>query len=652
MDEIITFFMAYRTLFKPLAIGSMEVKNRLVMPPMVRNYASKSGLVTNQYIDHISTIAKGGVGMMILEASYISPEGRGFTKELAIDRDTAIPGLKKLAKAAHKHKAKIGIQLYHAGRQTTSAKSGYQPVAPSPIPDPLMQEAPKQLSVTAIKKLVKQYAEAAVRAKKAGLDFVEIHGAHGYLITQFLSPFTNKRKDKYGGSFENRLRFAKEVVIAVREAVGPKYPVTIRLSADELVPDGLTLKDTKKIVQELEKIGIDAFHISVGNYASYTQGMLIQPMAINDGALIKYAQGVKEVANVPVIAVGKIRDPKTATQVIRKGYADFVAIGRTLLADPEYPNKIQAGKLKDVNPCIACNQGCISRLFADQDVRCTTNPVCSRETDFKKTGGKKKIVVIGGGPAGLSAARIAAENGSEVILFEKTKYLGGQLHLASAAPHRQGWKELYLQLVYDMKRLGVTIKLNHEPTPEEVKELKPHRIIVATGSTAHNPDIPGLKDVYHLNAREVLGREGRLKGEVVVVGGGCAGAQTAEYIAARRHKVTIVEMTENIALDAPLADRMLLLGRLEKKGVELMTNTRVVSFKPGEVEIQKGNKKSKIKAKTVVVCLGSVPEKKIARKMKKVCKDVVIVGDAKRPRRVTEAMAEGALAALGKPLKI
>lgn len=645
--------MAYKTLFQPIKIGSMTVKNRLVMPPMVRNYASKAGMATDKYVKHIETIAKGGVGMMILEASYISPEGKGFSYELGVHTDRTIPSLKKLAKAAHKHKAKLGIQLYHAGRQTASAKSGHRPVAPSAIPDPLMQEMPKQLTQKEIKELIRKYADAAVRAKKAGLDFVEIHGAHGYLITQFLSAFTNKRNDSYGGSFENRLRFAKEAVKAVREAVGPDYPVTIRLSADEMVPGGLTLKDTKKIAKELEAIGIDGFHISVGNYASYTQGYLIPPMAIDDGALIKYANGVKSVVDVPVITVGKIRNPGMAAQAIKKGHADLVSIGRALLADPEFPNKVRKGKLKTINPCIACNQGCIQRLFADLDVRCTTNPACSREVQFAPRKKKRDtIVVIGAGPAGLSAARTAAERGDKVVVFEKERSIGGQLPLAAAAPHRPGWDELLKTLTRDAKRLGVVINKRVEPTKEMISALKPKKIIIAVGSSANMPPIKGVEIANAVTSRDVLAKKARLRGDVVVVGGGCAGAQTAEYIADRRHPVTIVEMGDDIALDAPLADRALLLGRLAKKGVKMLTNTRVVSLERDGVQTLKGKTKKQLHAKTVVLCLGSKPNPSQKSMWKSVCKDVVVVGDARYPRRVTDAMAEGALAAIGKPIKL
>lgn len=647
------FIMAYKKLFSPIKIGSMELKNRLVMPPMVRNYASLKGLVTEQYLDHIESIAKGGVGMLILEASYITEQGKGFLNELGIHNDKVIPGLNKLAKVAHKHKAKIGIQLYHAGRQTSSATTGMPLVAPSPIPCPLMQGNPKQLTKKEIKQIVQQFADAAARAQKAGLDFVELHGAHGYLITQFLSPFSNKRKDEYGGSFENRFRFAKEIVEAVRAAVGDKYPVTIRLSADEMVPGGLRAGDVAKIAAELEKLGVDAIHISVGNYASYAQGYLIPPMVMDDGLLIKYAQVIKEAVNIPVITVGKIRTAKMGENAIKKGYADMVAIGRTLLADPEWPNKVKNNQLETINPCIACNQGCIQRLFSGQQVWCTTNPATAREKLFKTTSKKKRtVVIIGGGPAGLSAARTAASRGDKVILFEKNRSLGGQLPLAAAAPNRPGWEELLRALIRDVKHLGVAVKLGIEPTADEVKQLKPNQVIIAVGSSANQPKISGLNNVYAVNSRDVLSKKFRLKGAVVVVGGGCAGAQTAEYIADKHHKVTIIEMGQDIALDAPLEDRALLLGRLAQKKVKILTKTMVIGFEKNKVIVLRGKKKDVLPAKTVVLCLGSHSNNSIAKVMKKVCKNVVIVGDARKPRRVTEAMIEGALAAAGQKAQV
>jgi 2,4-dienoyl-CoA reductase-like NADH-dependent reductase (Old Yellow Enzyme family)/thioredoxin reductase len=640
--------MPYTLLFSPAKIGKLKLKNRLFMPPMVRNYADEAGLVTPRYVAHIAAIAKGGVGAMLLEASFIRQDGRGFKNELGIQSDKTIPGLKKLVKAAHAGKAAIGIQLYHAGRQTNSGTTGRQPVAPSPIADPTENEVPHQLSVNEIKAIVKAYGAAARRAKKAGMDFVEIHGAHGYLITQFLSPFTNKRKDGYGGTAEKRFRFMAEVYAAVRKAVGQDYPVIVRLSGDELVKGGLRLKDTVAIAKKLEKLGADALHISSGNYASYAQGMMIPPMAVKDAPLAYLAKGVKAAVKIPVITVAKIRTPELAERLLKNKTADFVAIGRSLLADPEWPVKAKSGKAEEINHCVACNQGCISRLFAQQDVWCTVNPACGRESKFSKprSGKPKKVLVAGGGPAGLEAALIAAKRGHKVIVYETSSKLGGQLHAAAAAPFRRDWKILFNHLVGELMRRQVTIKLGQALTPEIAAAEKADAVIVATGAQPVRPGIPGINGENVLTARDLLEGKAKAKGRVVVAGGGCAGAQTAEYLAHTGHQVTIVEMTDAVAADAPIDERALLLGRLEKAGVKIMLKTKIKKIAPGQVTIETEKGASILQARTVVVCLGSRGEATLAEKLKPVVKQVIMVGDALKARRVTDAVLEGALAAL------
>lgn len=635
------------SLFSQGKIGSMTVKNRLVMPPMVRNYADKNGFVTKKYIDHIASIAKGGVGTLILEASYVSPEGRGFANELGIYSDGCIPGFKKLAAVAHKEDAKIGVQIFHGGRQASSKVSGFPSVAPSPIPEPTVLETPHELKTTEIKRLVAAFGAAAGRAKRAGLDFVEIHGAHGYLITQFLSPFSNKRTDAYGGTPKKRMQFLREVYAAVRNTVGPNFPVTVRLSGDEMVKGGLRLKDTISIAKELEKLGADALHISVGNYASYAQGFMIPPMAQEDGPLLDLAAGVKKVVRIPVIAVGKLRTPEIAKKALKDGKADFIAIGRTLLADPEWPNKVREGREKEINKCIACNQGCIGRLFAQQDVWCTVNPKTSREGLFaKKPSTPKKVLIIGGGPAGLSAAKTAAERGHEVTLYEKSKKLGGQVLGAASLPYRKDWNVFIQTLIRDVKQLGVTIHLNTEFRTGMIAKNEFEDVIIAIGSSIALPNIPGVDRANVITARDLVDGWSEAKGNVVIAGGGCMGSQVAELLANAGHKVTVVEATGAIAAEAPSDDRELLIARLKQLSIKVLTNTKVKSIGADTVSVEGENGVQTIPADTVVLCLGATPNDGINGELKKLVKKVFVVGDAKQPRRVTEAVAEGALAAL------
>jgi 2,4-dienoyl-CoA reductase-like NADH-dependent reductase (Old Yellow Enzyme family)/thioredoxin reductase len=643
----------YPSLFSPGRIGSLEAKNRIVLAPMVRNYADERGFVTPRYVAHIDRVARGGVGTMILEASFVRQDGKGFTHELGLHVDDAIPGIRKLVDAAHSHSALIGPQLFHAGRQTSSNVTGMQPIAPCPLPDPTVNELPRSLNVDEIQEIVNAFAQAARRAKDAGCDFVEIHGAHGYLITQFLSPYSNLRSDAYGGSEEGRMRFASEVYQAVRKAVGPEFPVTMRISADEMVPDGLTLEDSASIAKRLEELGVDAIHVTSGNYASFNRGYMISPMSMPDGLEVPFAEWIKSCVSVPVIAVGKIRSPAMAEDIIRTGKADFVAIGRSLLADPDWPKKAQEGRIEKIRNCIACNEGCITRLFSNQDVWCTVNPETGHEEEFAKPlpDVGKRVLIAGGGPAGMKAARTAALRGHRVILFEQRDHLGGALLLASMPPQRPGWIELRDYLVGEMKRLGVDVRLRSKATVEIVKKSGAEVAIVAIGASQVPPDIPGIRSKNVVLSRDLLEGTARVHGEkVVVMGGGTSGAQIADFLSHTGHEVSIVTSGKEIAKDAPVVVRDLMLDRLKQYGVQMITDTSIIGIErdkvlivgPGDSEELPGE----LPADTVVASTGAKPNDGLADELRKVIKQVFVVGDAALPRDVTYAMLEGARAGL------
>jgi len=643
----------YPSLFSPGTIGMLETKNRVVMPPMVRNYADENGLVTPKYLTHIERVAKGGVGTIILEASFIRSDGKGFSHELGLHTDDIIPGLKQLVQAAHAQGAVIGPQLYHAGRQTSSQTTGMQPIAPSPIPDSTINEMPRSLNVEEIRDIVNAYAQAAIRSKEAGCDFVEIHGAHGYLITQFLSPFSNTRDDEYGGSEEGRMRFATEVVQAVREAVGSGFPVIMRISADEMVPNGLTLEDSAMISKRLEELGVDAIHVSSSNYASFKRGYMIAPMSMPDGLQVPLAEWIKNCVSIPVIAVGKIRSPTMADDIIRTGKADFVAIGRSLLADPDWPKKAQDGRIDQIRNCIACNEGCITRLFSNQDVWCTVNPETGREEEFAKSLSKvkKHVFIAGGGPAGMEAARIAALRGHRVVLIEERDHLGGALLLASMSPKRPGWSELRDYLVGEMKRLGVDVRLGTKANAELAKKEGAEVAIVAIGASQFPPAIPGIKSKNVVLSRDLLEGKARIHGErVVVMGGGTSGAQIADFLSQRDYDVTIVTAGREIAKGAAVVIRDLMLDRLRQRGVKMLTGTRIMEITKDKVLIVgPGNSDDlpgELSADTVVASTGAKPNDSLAEELRKVVKQVFVVGDAVEPRDVTYAMLEGARAGL------
>lgn len=643
--------MTSQLLFTPGHLGRLPIKNRVFMAPMVRNYADEQGRMTPRYLAHLERIARGGVGAMILEAAFVSPEGRGFRHQLGLHDDHVIAGLSEAVRSIHSQGALAGIQLYHAGRQTTHQVIHEQPVAPSELPCPLLNELPHALDLAEIRSLVHAFGAAARRAMQAGFDFVEIHAAHGYLITQFLSPFSNRRDDTYGGSVEKRRRFLGEIIDAVRTATNAEYPITARISADEMVPGGMDASDAVDLARWLEQRGIAAVHVSTGNYGSYTRGQMIPPMATEDAPLVKYAALIKQAVSIPVIAVAKLRTPALAEAVLENGQADFVALGRELLADPDWPLKAQDGRADAIHKCVCCNQGCITRLFEQRDVWCTVNPECGREREFaamQRGGNGKKVIVAGAGAAGMTAARYAARAGFKVILCEATSQFGGQLHAASVAPHRGDWRYLLEELRYELDALPeVEIRLDTRVNKALVAREKPYAVIVATGAAPVRPNIPGVKSINVLIARDLLEGLSKPYGSVLIAGGGCAGAQTAEYLATQGHPVTIVEMDEQIAGDAPLDDRTLLIGRLKALGVRILPHTRLLSIEPEAINLQSGTDIFGLAADTVVLCLGARAVNRLEYELRDVVPHVFTVGDAVRPRKVTEAMLDGALAGLG-----
>lgn len=635
-------------LFRPGSLGRLTAPNRLIMPPMVLNYCDPQGRVTDRYRAHMARVAAGGVGTMILEASYVAHDGKGFANQLGLHTDEHVEGLRGVVEDAHRHGALIGPQLYHAGRQTNSRVTGLPLIAPSAVPCPLMQEVPEAMTREDIARVVEQFAQAARRARLAGCDFVEIHGAHGYLLMQFLSPYSNQRNDEYGGGIENRLRFPLEVVRAVRHAVGPEFTVLYRISAEEGVPGGLTLDDAIRAARALAEAGIDALHVSVGNYGSYVQGRMIPPMSMPDGVNVKLAAAISAKVDIPVIAVGKCRSPETAASIIENGEADFVALGRSLLADPDWPRKAREGRAHEINPCIACNQGCISRLFEQQDVWCTVNPETGRERAFttRVKGAPPRIAVVGGGPGGMAAAITAKRIGANVTLFEEDDCLGGQLQAAAAAPHREDWRLFGAWLEDEIARRGIEVRLNCAVTPELLEDETPDLVVVATGARPVRAELAHPEGVPVLHARDVLEGRASASGRVAVIGGGCSGIQTAEYLAVRGHAVSVIEAAGQVATEMPIDDRHLMLARLHALGVEIRTEQRLLRVTDQGAQVRGPQGDEIVPADTVLLCLGAQPDDALVDALMNRGWQVATIGDARRPRRVTDAVAEGALAVL------
>ena len=618
------------------------------MAPMVTNYCDHEGKVTERFKAYHEARAKGGVGLIITEAIYVASSGRGFPNEVGISDDAHIEGLKELTAVVHKHGAKIATQLYHGGRQTHAAVIGKAPVAPSSIACPVCQEVPDELTISEIEEIIKAFGEGGRRAKEAGFDAVELHGAHGYLLNQFLSPYSNKRTDKYGGSFENRMRMPLEVLKEVRKKVGKDFPIIYRLTSEEFVAGGLTLEDAKQFSKVLVENGIDAINISGGVYES--AAMIIQPAALPQGLFVENASAIRKAINakVPIMVAGRIKEPQMAETILEEGKADFITMGRGLLADPEYVNKIAKNDLEGIRRCIACNQGCIDRLFLNLDIGCLVNATVGNELDYDtdKAKVKKKVVVVGSGPAGLEAARVAASRGHDVTIYEKEDKIGGQLNIATVPPHKEEVSDLVKFLTEAIKRLKVKVILNKEADVETIKAEKADAVIIATGSAPITPNIAGVDRKEVVNAHDVLKGKAHVGQNVVVVGGGSVGCETAEYLAIRGKTVTVVEMLDDVMQDSGASVKALMLMRLDSLKVNIMRKSKVIQIKDNCILVQTENgNECVINTDTVVIAVGVRPINNLSDKLKGAKIPHTVIGDCVKPRKIYEAIQEAYRAA-------
>lgn len=493
--------------------------------------------------------------------------------------------------------------------------------------------------------MIEAFVQAAVRAKKAGFDMVEVHGTHGYLICEFLSPLTNKRTDKYG---EDKVFFAEEIVRRIKEKCGKDFPVIFRLCADEFLEGGITIEYAKEIAKRLEEAGVDAFDITGGNYD--TCDHIIPPVYYDkQGYFFELAAEIKKVVSVPVISGGFITDPEVAEKAIEEGKVDMVFVGRQLLADPEWPNKVKHGELEDIRPCIACNEGCIHRIFNNRPVVCAVNPLKGfeyrylSENEIPRTSEAKEILVVGGGVAGLEFARAAKLRGHNAIVVEKSDKLGGLLWLAGAPEFkRERMQRLIKWYERQMKKLGIEVKLKTEATSRLIKELKPEVVVLATGSEPIVPQIPGIE--YAVLADDVLSGKAEVGEKIVIIGGGMVGCELGIELAKKGKKVTIVEALDTIVPNEPAINQMAINKLLAKYNVEIRTGNPVIEIRKGEIEmVDRLGRRTVLEADTVILAVGRKArvDEKLLEVAKEVAKDVFIIADAKEPRKIIDAVREG-----------
>jgi 2,4-dienoyl-CoA reductase-like NADH-dependent reductase (Old Yellow Enzyme family)/thioredoxin reductase len=635
-----------KNIFSSIEIGRVRIPNRLVVPAMVTNYCNGDGTATEKYVAYHEAKARGGWGLIITEDYAVDPKGKGFSNVPGLWNDGQIESHSTLTKRIHDIGGKIFAQIYHAGRQTGRVLIGCQPVAPSPIACPRLQEIPHELTVSEVRKIVEEFGDCALRARKAGFDGIEIHGAHGYLIAQFMSPYSNKRIDEYGGNLLNRLRFPLEIVSNIRLKAGSDFPTIFRISGDEMVPGGRTIEDTKAVASVLEEAGVDALHISAGVYGSAYA--ITPPSAIRHGWITDHAEEVKKVVDIPVITVGRINDPLLAETIIAGKKADLVAMGRASLADPELPKKAAAGRFADINRCIACLQGCIGMISRGQPATCLVNPALGKEElRIRPADLKKKIFIAGAGPAGMEAAMVAAKRGHEVHLFEKADRLGGQLYTASIPPSKG---EIAGFIAWQKKQLEdnhVSIHLNTELSEGIVNEQKPDVVVVATGSTPASPHLPGVERENVVTAQEVLEGKKDVGLRVAVIGGGMVGSETASHLANHGKEVTIVEMLPEIAADVNARSRPFLLKDLAEHHVKLFLNSTVKEVFADGLIIGRDGREEKIGPfDTVILAVGVEPCNDLRSKLEGKVARLITIGDALSPRKALEAIGEGYLAGL------
>ena len=640
-------------LFEPVKIGKLQLKNRIVMPALNSKLGTEFGAVSDRLIDFYVERARGGVSLIIIENTCIDwPVGKAGTNPIRADEWKFVQGLHELAEAVHPYGTKIATQLQHTGRQGSSMTSaeGQQLVAPSAIPClPTGAEMPRELTIEEIEGLIGKFVFGAAITRTAGFDAVEIQGAHGYLITQFMSPYTNKRTDEYGGDFEGRMRFALRVVEGVRGAVGPDFPIIFRLSGDEYIEGGLTLEDNKLIAQRLESAGVDALSVSAGIYESPPwYGRIFPTMGMPEGCNVPLAAEIKKVINIPVIVAGKLGNPLLAEEVLKDGKADLIAVGRPLLADPELPRKAAEGRLDDIRPCLYCNEGCAGSISNFWRVSCQVNPALGKEREYeiKPATKVKRVLVVGGGPAGMEAARVAALRGHDVTLYEKERSLGGQLAPASAPRFKKPLKHLAEYLKNQTGKAGVKIELGREATPERIKELKPDVAILATGATHFVPDIPGIKGGNVATACEILLGEREAGDRIAVVGGGEVGADVAWFLAEQGKKVTIVEMTYGVANDMNLFSRFYLLDKLAELGIEVLTNMTAEEITDkGVAAVDISGDRRIVEADTVVLATGFKSNSELEEKLRGEIPEVYTIGDCVELGKIWGAIHGGARAA-------
>lgn len=661
--------MEFIKLFETMTIHGLTIKNRIVMPSMGLAYTHNYTL-NDRYAAFYRERARGGVGLMTIGPFGIDRAG-SVPLMLGLFEDDFVPPLKGLIDEIRcASDCKVAAQLLHMGRYSFSALTGITPMAPSAIRSKLTGETPREMTQENIEEVQEAYAHAGRRAKKAGFDAVEILACTGYLISQFLSPLTNQRADQYGGDLSNRMRFGLEVIAKVRATVGDDMPLGIRIAGNDFMQGGHTNRESVLFAAEAEKAGIHYINVTGGWHETDIPQLTGDVPA---GGFLYLARGIREKVRVPVFASNRLGDPLVAERALRSGACDAVCWGRPLIADPELPNKVREGRLKEIIPCISCNQGCFDTIFSGSPVGCVLNPRAGREADLtvQRTLSPKKIMVAGGGPAGMAFALTAAERGHRVTLYEQGDRLGGQVNLAMAPPGKGEFRKVIQSMAHRLARWEVDVRLNTVLTPEMVMAAAPDVLVVSTGASPLPLNVPGSDKAHVIQAWEVLlDKITLVGGDVVVVGGSATGCETAMHIAAMGapdpntfaflmfhaaedptfavdllhhsgRKITVIDLVPRLADNVGKTARWSLMKGLRLMGVSLRPGTGLLEIRDDGVLVETARGQETIPADTVVLATGVRSVDDLTRALEGKGIQLITIGDAKSPRKLTDAIREG-----------
>ena len=658
-------------LFEPIQIKDVKIRNRIVMSPMALGFCEPDGSITDRFVDFYVARARGGAGLIDVVTCYNDFSAR-MPRTPAVQDETFLPGLSRLTEAIHAEGAMVFAQLMNQGASTSSAALGAQPVSASAVPSGLTRETPRELTIPEIEEIITHLADGAAMVKRAGFDGVEVISTGGYLINQFISPLTNKRTDRYGGEFEGRVRFPVELVQAIRERVGPGFPISFRTCGDSFMPGGNRQKEIQAVAKAVAEAGADLINQAVGWHQA---PMPMITMNVPRGAFVYLAQGIKEVVDVPVIACHRINDPELAEKVLFEHRADLIGFARPFLRDPDFPRKAEEGRFKEIAYCTACNT-CFDQLFSGRSVTCAFNPAVGREKDFEIHPAEtpKKVVVVGGGIGGMEAARILAMRGHDVTLYEKTNRLGGALNLAAIPPGRHELATQVQFLSNEMERLNVEVVMETEADADLVAQGKPDAVVLALGATPIRPDIPGIDRENVVHAHDVLEGEVDVRRRVVVIGGGATGVETALFVAKSKAMspevaiflaskggvdvaealekthtgadITVLEMLGRIGADIGRTTRWTIIGELREHGIDALANAKAVRITDEGVVYEQEGKEVVAPADTVIIAAGVEPRNGLAEQLQGQVPEVHSLGDCVDPRHAMDAIHEAARIAM------